>query len=231
MSSGWVKFHRKIEEWEWYSDTNTFRLFFHLVLKANHKDNRWKGVEVKRGQFITSLDTLSSELNLSIQQIRTSMNKLKSTGEITINSTNKFSLVTIENYALYQSSEEDSTSKLTNEQTNEQQPINNKQELKNKKKSNISPNDVEIVWSMYPRKEGKSSAFKTIPKLIEKHGLDQIIRCVERYSAKLKSDNTDKKYILQGSTFFNGRYEDFLDSNYSEVGSKVSLKQVEVIIE
>jgi hypothetical protein len=38
--SGWIKIHRSILEWEWYEDTNTFRLFMHLILKANHKDRK-----------------------------------------------------------------------------------------------------------------------------------------------------------------------------------------------
>ena len=32
--SGWIKLHRKITEWEWYSDANTFRVFMHLLLTA-----------------------------------------------------------------------------------------------------------------------------------------------------------------------------------------------------
>ena len=63
--SGWVRFHRKIEEWEWYTDPNTFRLFFHLVMKANHKDGKWKGKDVKRGQHITSISKLACALDLS----------------------------------------------------------------------------------------------------------------------------------------------------------------------
>ena len=39
--SGWIKIHRQILEWEWYSDTNTFRVFLHLLLKANHKEKKY----------------------------------------------------------------------------------------------------------------------------------------------------------------------------------------------
>jgi hypothetical protein len=143
--SGWVKFHRKIEEWEWYKDANTFRLFFHLVMKANHKDGRWQGVEIKRGQLVTSLDHLSEDLKLSVQQIRTALTKLKSTNEITIKTTNRFTLVTVENYSVYQSQEEESTSKLTSNITDEQQ-TDNKQITTNKnvkKEKKVISKDVE----------------------------------------------------------------------------------------
>jgi biotin operon repressor len=143
--SGWVKFHRKIEEWEWYKDANTFRLFFHLVMKANHKEGRWQGILVLRGQHITSSDGLANELGLTRQQIRTSLNKLKSTNEITIKTTSKYSLVTVANYSLYQANEEEVTNKTTNNITNEQptdnqQVTTNKNDKKNKKeKKLVSP--------------------------------------------------------------------------------------------
>ena len=92
---GWVSFHRKIEEWEWYDDANTFRLFFHLVLKANHKDNKWRGIDIKRGELVTSNEQLAKQLKLTVSKIRTSLNKLKSTGEIAIKTTNKNTVVGI----------------------------------------------------------------------------------------------------------------------------------------
>jgi len=81
---GWIKIHRKMLEWEWYNDNNTKILFLHLLLTANHKDKKWQGKIIKRGQKITSIQHLADETNLTVQQIRTSLNKLKSTGEITI---------------------------------------------------------------------------------------------------------------------------------------------------
>lgn len=123
---GWVSFHRKIEEWEWYDDANTFRLFFHLVLKANHKDNKWRGIDIKRGELVTSNEQLAKQLKLTVSKIRTSLNKLKSTGEITIKTTNKNTVVTIANYDVYQSDEGRIADKTTNEsQTNRKQIATN----------------------------------------------------------------------------------------------------------
>jgi hypothetical protein len=61
MMSGWIKIHRSILEWEWYEDTNTFRLFMHLILKANHKDRNYKGKLIKRGSLVTGRELLSVE--------------------------------------------------------------------------------------------------------------------------------------------------------------------------
>ena len=121
--SGWIKIHRQILDWEWYSDNNAFRVFMHLILKANHKEKRYKGIELNCGSVITSRDILSFETGLSVQQIRTALDKLKSTNEITIETSSKGTIIQVVNYAKYQL--------LTNESTNEQ-PTNNQQVTTNK---------------------------------------------------------------------------------------------------
>lgn len=143
MSNGWIKLHRKIIEWEWWNDHNTLKLFMYLLLMANHKDGRWQGIEVKRGQFITGRIKLAKELKLSVQQIRSSINKLKSTSEITIKATNKYSVITIVNYNTYNCA--DSTCQPAhqpaNHPTSNQQVTTNKNVKKEKKE--YSPNSIE----------------------------------------------------------------------------------------
>lgn len=104
---GWIKIHRKMLDWEWYNDNNTKVLFLHLLLTANHKDKKWQGKTILRGQKITSLQHLAKETRLTVQQIRTALNKLKSTNEITIKSTSKYTLITIEKYSDYQCKDEE----------------------------------------------------------------------------------------------------------------------------
>lgn len=99
---GFVYLHRKILDWEWYDDHNVFRLFIYLLLKANWKDGKWKGHEVKRGQHITSIQTLVETTGLTAQQVRTALKKLKSTGEVTSKNIIKSSLLTIVKYNDYQ---------------------------------------------------------------------------------------------------------------------------------
>lgn len=105
--NGWIKIHRKFTEWEWYGDHNVMLLFLHLMLKANFKDKKWRGNVVERGQLITSHSNLAKETKLSVKQVRIALNKLKTTGEVTIKTTNRFTVITIENYALYQDAPEE----------------------------------------------------------------------------------------------------------------------------
>lgn len=104
----WIKLNRSILDWEWFQDANTLQVFMYLLLKANHKDGRWKGIEVKRGQHITSLDKIASGCSLSKQQVRTCLSKLQKTQEINTQSNTHFTLVTICKYDTYQGEDEKS---------------------------------------------------------------------------------------------------------------------------
>jgi hypothetical protein len=99
---GWIKLHRKMVEWEWYDDANTFRLFMHCLIKANHKDKTWRGNDIKRGEFITSYDKLAKELKLSVKQIRVSLGKLKKTNEVASKSTTQHTVIQVLRYDEYQ---------------------------------------------------------------------------------------------------------------------------------
>jgi hypothetical protein len=124
MNKGFVVLHRKITEWEWYSETNTFRVFLHLLLTANHKPSKFRGFEIGRGQIIIGRKALAETLNLSEQEVRTAIEHLKSTGEITIKSTNRFSIATLNKYGFYQDKKTKSTNKSTSQSTNNQPTIN-----------------------------------------------------------------------------------------------------------
>jgi hypothetical protein len=99
---GWIKLHRKITEWDWYDDANTFRLFIHLLLLANSKDANWRGINIKRGELITSVAHLSEDLKLTSKQIRLSLEKLKKTSEIDTQRANNATMITIYKYDSYQ---------------------------------------------------------------------------------------------------------------------------------
>lgn len=96
--------------------------------------------------------------------------------------------------------------------TDKSQEQNN---LSTKDNNNIySANDVEALWKLYPNKKGKVQAMKRICKILKRISIDELRRCIERYSTEV--EGKDKQYILNGSTYFNGRYEDYLDCNYGE---------------
>lgn len=121
---GFIKLYRSLLDWEWYVDTNTRLVFIHLLLNANWEESKYKGYDVPKGGLVVGLNSLSESIGISVQSVRTALNHLKSTGEITIKSTNKFSIITIANWEKYQGFSEEVTSKPTGEITNNQQTTN-----------------------------------------------------------------------------------------------------------
>ena len=215
--NGWIKLNRKILDWQWYDNKNTFKIFIHLLLKANIETKKWHKEEIKRGQLITSIEHLSKEVGLTYQQTRTAISKLKSTGEITVKTTNKFSLVTVVNYNDYQDKKEETTGKTTDKSTNNQQ-TNNKQitttkEYKNNKedKKDIEQEFLEL-WKLYPNKKGKATAFLSYKRLRKKDKdlYSKVKHGIEAYAEEEKKKGTQAQYIKHGSTFFNQKiWEDY----------------------
>lgn len=209
MNNGYISLHRKILDWEWYTDANTIRLFLHLLLRANHAEKKWRGVTVKRGQLLTGRIKLCEELGITERGIRTSLTKLETTGEITIKTTSKFSIITVVNYSVYQFEKErvasKTTSKVSSERPTSDQPPTTNNNINNvnsdnKKSSKI---DFEIFWKAYPKKSRKIDSqkkWKTLP--IAKQIL-AYADCQKRYQ------NTENQFIPAAPTYLSGeRWED-----------------------
>lgn len=136
--SGWIKIHRKFLDWQWFEKSEAVHLFIYLLLKANHKDSQWQGIDIKRGQFISSLGKISTDTGISLQSIRTLLNKLEKTNEIELKSTNKFTIVTICKYECYQDENEETNKQLTNkQQTTNKQLTTNKNDKKEKNNKEV----------------------------------------------------------------------------------------------
>src|SRR5690606_7629802 len=123
---GHIILHRDIMEWEWYQSPNVFRVYIHLLIKANFKDKKWQGQLIKRGELITSIGHLSSELMITHQSIRTVLSKHESSDYILLRTTNKFTLITLVNYDNLQTPTSNSN-KQNNTQITCYQQSNNKQ--------------------------------------------------------------------------------------------------------
>ena len=125
-NEGFIKLYRKMLEWGWYDDGPTKDVFIHLLLIASYEDKFYRGIPLERGQVVTTVKEMEVKLGLTTQQIRTALSKLISTNEVTKKSTSKFTVYTINNYADYQSSNNDNNKRATNEQQTSNKPSNTK---------------------------------------------------------------------------------------------------------
>lgn len=212
MSQGWVKSWRKIKNWEWYRTPNMAHLFQHLFREANSEDGRWQGIEVKRGQIVTGIESLSLETGISVRSVRTCLERLKSTRELTIKTTNKYSIITLCNYDSYQ--ENFHKNDHQNDHQNDQQSTSNRPAIDHKQEDQEDQEDKE----KRDRKETRPPQTKTLflefvyltpdehQKLIERLGDNDTRAYIERLNNYIGSKG--KKYKSHYHTILNWRQKD-----------------------
>lgn len=137
LEKGFIKIQRDLTSWRWYKNANTARLFFHLMITANYESRDFEDLEVKRGQRVITYAGLADELGLTVQAVRTAVDHLKSTGDLTISSHRKLRVATLNNYDRYQqgnSSSTDDQQAADSSSTGKQHPNNNNERKKKKDK-------------------------------------------------------------------------------------------------
>ena len=158
----YIRLDRNIINWKWWYDHNTLIVFLFLLIRANIHDNGFSGQTIRRGQVCTSLPSLSNSTGLTIQQVRTAIKHLKSTGEITSKAFSKYQVITIVNYDKYQ----DLTGKKpynhpasNSHVTGKQQHIEKKEKKeKERRKGRSAPGSPSAVSAEVP--ERGTAAFK-----------------------------------------------------------------------
>jgi len=208
--SGWIKIHRKFLDWEWFNKSEAVHLFLYMLIKANHKDGKWQGVDVKRGQFISSLGNISNATGLSIQVIRTNLKRLEKTSEIVVKSTSQFTIVTICKYECYQQENEPTNKPLTNEQQTTNKRLTTNKNEKNNKEINIDYFDK--FWTLYGKSIDKQKCLDKFVKLTE----DEINTIFETLPVYLLQ-TPDKKYRKNPLTYLNGQCWNDIDINNPQV--------------
>lgn len=194
MNKGWIKLHRKLIEWEWYDDVNVMRVFTHLLLTCNHKKKKWRGIVVKAGEKITSYAKLAEGANLSVQQVRTALGKLESTGEITRRPHSKFTLLKLNSWSEYQEDNKQITNK---QQTNNKQITTNKNE-KNEKNERMK--EINISKDILGRPKEK------VEKVKKEYGNENINKMLIALKAKIGIDDfadTQKWSRIYGKHCYN----------------------------
>ena len=143
--SGWIKLHRAIFDWEWFTDVPVYKLFTYLLLAANYEDNTYRGMVIRRGCLITGRRDLSVKTGLTENQVRYALDKLRSTNgstnELIITSTPQGTHIQIVKYDEYQNNHEmPPTYQPANQPAN--QPLYKKNKNKRSKEA-VAPAQTE----------------------------------------------------------------------------------------
>lgn len=244
VNDGWIKIWRPIFD-SWLSNSKPWCDGFawcYLCAKANFTDGvanfRNEYIEVKRGQFITSQIKLAQKWGWTRKHVKTFLNALKNDEKVTIRTTNRYIVLTIVNYDIYQSFDEN------NDQQNGQQEIQQKdnrvsteghniRRIKNDKKeekeidTNVSTKktvstkpkrvmisytqEFENFFKMHPWHVTKEKAFKEWQQLSE----DIKIKIMEVLPKQLQDPYLSRenfKYFCRPQAWLHqGRWEDELN--------------------
>lgn len=188
MDETYIKLYRKISKWQWYTDIPVKVLFIHLVISASYSDHLWRDIEIKRGQYLSTISDLARETGLTEKQVRGALTKLEKSREISRKSLkNRFTIIKILNYDNYQNGAnrgqaensvdmpffgvddcEQGKPRANRGQT-EGEPRAMTKERKERKEGKKGKNNVyahfETFWSAYPRKVARQKAMQAFEEL------------------------------------------------------------------
>lgn len=220
---GWLKLYRSILDSAVFQDAEVLKVWIWLLCNVAFEQHDTicygKVIHLKPGQIATGRKKIAQCTDLNENKVYRALTAIKSLGNIEIKSTNKYSIITVVNWDKYQdengkrtANEQQNNSKTT---TEEQQDNNKRTQHKNgkngKKEKNIYIcSFFQSVWDEYPKKLGKNKVTKAAMEQLEEAGEDAVMSAVRRYVEKIKRDGTDEKYIMHGSTFFNGAWRDYV---------------------
>lgn len=132
---GYIKLYRKLLESSVFQNEKALKVFIWCLLKATHKDREQlvgqQLIKLESGQFIFGRKKASEELKMKESTIYKYIKLLEEMKICNIKSNNKFSIVSIEKWSLYQVQEEKNNSNNNNKVTTKEQQSNTNKNVKN----------------------------------------------------------------------------------------------------
>lgn len=221
--SGYFKLYRELlNKPIWLNSSNEQRvILITLLAMANWKETEWdyygEKIKLNPGQFIASAPAIKERCNsseITIMKIRTALERFEKLDFLTVSLTGKSTksgkLITIVNWRLYQSNEEEDNrqnNRQNNKEITDRQPTDNRhikeegkeyKELKEDKEKGF-----ERFWELYPSKRKKPVA-RIAWMNMRVHSEEQyalINAAVERYKKTNQWQEENGRYIPDPDTF------------------------------
>lgn len=201
---GWVKLHRKLLESPVFQNEKLLKVFVWCLLKASHTEHTelvgLQKVSLHPGQFIYGRHRAAEELKIKESTLYKYIMWLKDEEILNIQSNNKFSVVTVVNWDIYQIDEPKSSSKSSNKVTTEEQQRNTNKNYKNEKNNNTVLSFSEF-WDLYDKKRGDKAKLEKKYAKISEEDRKKIKAHVKEY----KLAQPDKQFRKDPATYLNNR--------------------------
>lgn len=216
MNRGYIRLWRKSLDAGWIRNHKLWAFWSYCLLKASYKEfDAIVGLQVVHlmpGEFIFGRIKAAKATGLSEQEIRTIVAFLRRCGNLTIRSTNKFSIITIVNWSTYQGDEKENNHQINQPLTNKEPHTNIK--TLNKKTSCEILSEISELAKRYPDQETINQAFQAISstrksnriagtvkcsilKTWERHPVESVMAGIRTYLEKgYHGQGKDEKYLL-----------------------------------
>jgi len=231
---GWIKIHRKLICSQTFQNEKLLKVWIYCLLKATHQEHTQRvgrqKVILQPGQFVFGRNKAAEELNMKPSTVWDYMQMLRDEKNIDIKSNNKYSVVTVVNWELYQMCEENSDNKTNNKSTTNRQQIDTNKNDKNDKNNNIYNSIFEVYnrQGIITHKELTDKMKKAINRAVKNNKPEDITKAIERYGQAYR--DTGYKYCNYKMTLdkfltqSNG-YTDWLDEGQKWINYKGSQKK------
>lgn len=197
-------------------------------MKANREPSKFKTYTIERGQCIIGRKTLQLQTGISEQSIRTALERLKSTNEVTIKTTNKFSIITICNYDKYQDKKENINQQIkqaSNQQLTNKQPTTNQQLTTSLEVKKIKNKDIVELIINYLNLKTETS-FKTTSKntialinarLNEDYTVEQFYKVIDIKTEEWLNDSKMAKFLRPKTLFSSENFDGYLNQKKNDI--------------
>lgn len=233
--TGYIFDHRKeLESDVWLLPPMYHRVWQWIKYMVNHTEAKIPNKDgsytiIKPGQHATSYRHIAKGVGYyeglkwkepNPKTIKIILDWLRNQKMIDVKGNTNGTIITVLNWELYQKEIVKGNAKVTLEKHLLDTNKNDKEELR---KTTCKKSDYSSIRKLFPGTKTKAAAMNKLPKIVKEYGEEQIIRTVERYiqfvNNKRKNEQPNLQYMNE-STFWNGRYMDFLDSEYQDVKTK-----------
>ena len=201
---GWIKLYRQtLDNPIVMKDSDHLAVWIYLILNATHDEYPalFKGekITLKPGQLITGRKAISNVLGISESKIFRIINCFKSEHQIEQQTSNKNSLISIVNWDLYQSTEQQIESKMNSNRTASEQQVNTNKNVKNVKNVKKVKECKKIIYSDSPELNEAILSFMEHRKSIKKPMSDRSVSLLIGKLNKMSNSITEQIEILNQS--------------------------------
>ncbi|PWK05277.1 conserved phage C-terminal domain-containing protein [Tumebacillus permanentifrigoris] len=255
---GWLKLHRKVVGSPLFQDPFVLKLWLLCLTKATFVETSVlmdkQLVTLQPGQFVTGRNSLAEEYNRGMKPshavpAKTLWNwivKFKEWGKLDINSTNKYSIISVVNWSFYQGHDGDLDNnfptdgqQLSNKQTASGQQVDSKfptdgqqmdtnKNVKNEKNAEkgeklgaVCSESIkllnELLGTSY-KPTSKATQEKIRARLNEGFTSDDILAVIRKKHAEWHGDSKMANY-LRPETLFGTKFESYLNQVNASSGS------------